>query len=350
MKKPQELFIELIRDKSKTSEEIYNIMSEKFKENLSTKKILRNLIKWKECVYQGSIGENDFIVSETDSTALSNDNVAMVYDDYKKSIVRFIEMFCEEYEKNPNLPIIIIVYNIAYNYLEDIFVKSSKSGKDVRLKRNKTIFFDENNQMKKYNISSQKNENGVAVCCEMNVSIGNILQFLGYDTYHVSGYLEVKESDRILDSGHAFTLVRHGQGEGSFDLVDIFNGIIVPNALPGNYDLSNGFKVEYFSKEQNQTYIYEIDGPLYELNAEILQVEATIRKLCNQINMIDYCRKKNIETDLNLETIKEEFESLITYIKNSNMNEVFINRFINRIQTYYLDVINKKIEETSQSL
>ena len=89
----QEEFIKLICDKTKSAEDIFNIMQSNHKELLSTRKIFRGMKSWSKCIYQGTIGENDFIVAEASSTALTQDSVEMIYDDYRETMIRFIEIF-----------------------------------------------------------------------------------------------------------------------------------------------------------------------------------------------------------------------------------------------------------------
>ena len=90
MNQVQEEFIKLIGDKTKSSEDIYNIMYHDNKELFSTKQILREIKSWKNCIYQGTIGEKDFIIAEASSTALDTDSIEMIYDDYKKTMIKFL--------------------------------------------------------------------------------------------------------------------------------------------------------------------------------------------------------------------------------------------------------------------
>ena len=76
---------------SKTKQKKYK---DKWKEALlSTRRMIRGMKSWSNCIYQGTIGENDFIVAEASSTALTQDSVEMIYDDYRETMIRFIEIF-----------------------------------------------------------------------------------------------------------------------------------------------------------------------------------------------------------------------------------------------------------------
>ena len=342
MNNVQEEFIKLIGDKTKSPEDIYNIMYHDNKEVFSTKQILRGIKSWKNCLYQGTIGENDFIIAEASSTALDTDNIEMIYDDYKKTIIKFIEMFRQEYEKDPKKHAISIVINISDRFLSEVFAGASRIDADVRNQRNKVSMFDEKNQLRRYNISDQKGEGRTAVCCERNVTIGNVFQFMGFETYHVSGVLYNKDDDEILGGeNHAFTLVKYGIEKGKYALFDIYNGIVIQNVLPGDYDFTNGFSIEYYSKKLKKTFIYEVDGPLFEMTDEILKIEIIVRNLSKRLQLSEYKYKHelDIEENLNVEKIKEEFSNLLNVIKDSDMNDIFKNRYINRIQTYYMKVI-----------
>lgn len=340
----QEEFIKLISDQSKSAEEIYNIIYNNNKELFSTKKILRGMKSWRNCMYQGTIGENDFIIAEASSTALDTDSIEMIYDDYRSTMIKFIELFRQEYEKDRNKHAISIIINISNRFLSDVFAGAFKSGADAQKQRKEVSTFDEKNQLKKYNISDQKGKGRTAVCCERNVTIGNALQFIGYETYHVSGALYSKDDDVMLGGeDHAFTLVKYGKGEGKYALFDIFNGLVIQNILPGNYDFTKGFSTEYYSDKLKKTFIYTVEGPLFEMTDEILKIEITIRNLSKKLESLLYKYKKNldIEEELNIEQIKEEFLNLLFVIENSDMKDIFKNRYIDRIQTCYMNDIEK---------
>ena len=338
----QEEFIKLIGDKTKSSEDIYNIMYHDNKEMFSTKQILRGMISWRNCMYQGTIGENDFIIAEASSTSLDTDSIEMIYDDYKTTMIKFIELFRQEYEKDPNKHAISIMINISNRFLSDVFAGASRAKADAQNQRNRVSTFDEKNQLRKYNISDQKGEGRTAVCCERNVTIGNAFQFMGFETYHVSGSLYSKDDNEILGGeAHAFTLVKYGKEKGKYALFDIFNGIVIQNVLPGDYDFTNGFSIEYYSEKIKKTFIYEVDGPLFQMTNEILKIEVIIRNLSKRLQLSKYKYKHDldIEENLNVEKLKEEFSYLLNVIKDSDMNDIFKNRYINRIETYYMNVI-----------
>ena len=342
MNNVKEEFIKLIADKTKSSEDIYNIMYHDNKELFSTKQILRGIKSWENCIYQGTIGENDFIIAEASSTALDTDSIEMVYDDYKETMIKFIELFRQEYEKDPNKQTISIMINISNKFLKDVFAGASRSGEDAPNQRNRISTFDEKKQLRKYNISDQKGEGRTAVCCERNVTIGNAFQFMGFETYHISGSLYFKDNNEILGGeNHAFTLVKYGKEKGKYALFDIFNGIVIQNVLPGDYDFTNGFSIEYYSERFKKTIIYRLDGPLFQMTNEILKVEVIIRNLSKRLQLSEYKYKHNldIEENVNVEELKLEFFNLLQVIKDSDMNDVFKNRYINRIQTYYMKVI-----------
>ena len=344
MKNIREDFIELINDKSKSAEDIFDIMYRNHKDNFSTKSILRGRNSWRDCMYQGTIGEKDFIVAEASSSSLDFDNIEMIYDDYKKTMIKFINYFRQEYEKDHNQHPISIMINISNIFLDDVFSGTSRNGEYARSQRNQFVSLDEINFMKKYNISSQKSPNRVAVCCERNVTIGNAFQFMGFETYHVAGWLSSKDDDIL--NGHAFTLIKYGNDEGKYALFDLFNGVIIKNVLPGNYDFTKGFVIEHYIKHLKKTYIYQVAGPLFEMTNEIFEVEKNIRVLYEKLIISEGRYKHNleIEEDLDYNKIRQEFLILLDAIKKSNMNDVFKNRYINRIEGNYLKVI-EKIEE-----
>ena len=64
MNSPQKDFIKLIQDKTKSAEDIYNEMLKNHNDLYHTRRILRENRSWRNAVYQGTIGENDFIVAE----------------------------------------------------------------------------------------------------------------------------------------------------------------------------------------------------------------------------------------------------------------------------------------------
>ena len=74
---------------------------------------------------------------------------------------------------------------------------------------------------------------------------------------------------------------------------------------------------------------------------EILKIEVIIRNLSKRLQLSEYKYKHelDIEENLNVEKIKEEFSNLLNVIKDSDMNDIFKNRYINRIETYYMKVI-----------
>ena len=340
-------FISLICDKSKTPEDIYNEMYQRHRELFSTKRIMRELKSWKNCIYQGTIGENDFIVSDASTTALDQNNTVMVYDDYKKTIIRFIEIFRQEYERDPNRNIFPLIISFSVEFLKEMFGGASRNGENIQSERSAASSFDEQMQMKKYNISHQRGKGKTAVCCERNVTIGNLFQFIGYETLQIAGYLDTKDGDDYINGeGHAFTLVKHGKGVGHYALFDLFNGVVIQKALPGDYDFTNGFKIEYYSERLGKTFVYGVDGPLHELNNEVLEVEAKIRNLSRRIDLFKYKyrNKQEIEEELNIERIKVEFEELLVTIENSNMSRELKDRYITRIKTFFLEEVNKIIK------
>ena len=111
--------------------------------------------------------------------------------------------------------------------------------------------------------------------------------------------------------------------------------------LPGDYDFTNGFSIEYYTENSKKTFIYEVDGPLFQMTNEILKIEVIIRNLSKRLQLSEYKYKHNldIEENLNVEKLKEEFLNLLNVIENSDMNDIFKNRYINRIQAYYMKVI-----------
>ena len=353
----KELFIELINDKTKTPEEIYNIMFEKYKEFYSTKKILRGRISWDNSIYQGTIGEKDFIVSEASSTALDRKlNIRMINDNYKNSIIKFIELFRKAYEENPDMNIISLIKMISPKLLAEIFEGASRNDELATKQRNSSSSFNQEVQMREYNISSRIGKGKSAICCERNVTIGNVFQFVGIETLHVTGFLTVpKEDEDYTCENHAFTLIKYGEGVGKYALFDTYNGVFLANVLPGDYDFSKGFKIEYNSDKIRL--IYEVTGPLYEINDEILKTEAYIRKLSGELERIEVeFNKNNFSEESILESLKQEFEGLILTIRSSTMNEVLKERYITRIESFYLKKISKlnivlknKAEENSVS-
>ena len=333
----QDFFLELIKDKTKSAEDIYNIMIEKYKDFYSTKKILRGLKSWDNSIYQGTIGENDFIISEASSTTLDSNNIKMIFDNYKNTMIKFIELFREEHEKNPDKHIITIINSIANPLLAEVFKDTSRNDELATKQRNSSSKFDQDDYMKKYNVSSQCGEGKSAVCCEKNVTIGNVFQFVGIETYHVTGTLTIPEREDIFSSErHAFTLIKYGEGIGKFALIDKYNNIVLQNILPGDYDFSNGFRIKYYAEKYNKTLIYQVNGPLYEMSEEILKTEAYIRKLAYQLNQIEKKCDNNFSEELKVDNIKQEFEDLILVIKSSAMNETLKDRYITRIQSFYL--------------
>ena len=192
MESVREEFLQLICDKTKSSEDIYNIMLNNHRDLFCTKKILREYKSWNNCIYQGSIGENDYIVSEPLSSSLDEENVEMIYDVHKELIIKFIDFFRVEYEKNPNNQIIPTILKHANKFLDQFFADSSIS---INNARKNISEYNKRNLVKQYNISSQIGDNKTSVCCERNVSIGNIFQFVGYETYHIAGYTYCKEDD-----------------------------------------------------------------------------------------------------------------------------------------------------------
>lgn len=332
----------MIKDKSKSAEEIYNEMYEKHKELYSTSKILRTLKSWKNCIYKGTISDNDFVMAESSTTALDSDNIAMIYDDYKGVMIKFIELFRQEYEKNPQNHEINIIINISNKLLREVFKEASRTSENVRKQRNEACTHDEKRQLKKYNISSQKGEGRTAVCCERNITIGNIFQFIGYETYHVSGILYSKNDEDILDSeAHAFTLIKYGKDKKKYALLDIFNGIVIRDVLPDNYDFANGFSIEYYSESLKKTFIYEVSGPLFKITDEILRIEAIIRNLSKRLEISEHMYERSLEVpeELNIVRLKEEFLSLIESIEKSNISDIFKKRYIERIETVYIKII-----------
>lgn len=338
MESVREEFLQLICDKTKSSEDIYNIMLNNHRDLFCTKKILREYKSWNNCIYQGSIGENDYIVSEPLSSSLDEENVEMIYDVHKELIIKFIDFFRVEYEKNPNNQIIPTILKHANKFLDQFFADSSIS---INNARKNISEYNKRNLVKQYNISSQIGENKTSVCCERNVSIGNIFQFVGYETYHIAGYTYCKEDDD-KDAGvdYIFTLIKYGK-DNKYALLDIFNGIVVPNVLPGDYDFTNGFTIECRLKE-NQTIIYALDGPLYEMTDEILQIETNIRGLNKKLEVAESKYKNNlvVADELRIEVIKEEFLRLLNLIGDSHLNVVFKNRYINFINDLCMDKID----------
>jgi hypothetical protein len=239
-------FLRLIRDKSKSPEEIYNEMYQKHKELYSTRQILRGLKSWDNCIYQGSIGENDFIMAEASATALDPTNIAMIHDDYKETIIKFIEHFRQEYDKNPNEHIINLTIIATYKVLREMFKGTTRNGDVAQNQRNSACKFDEERQFYKYKVSDQKKEGRAAVCCENNTTLGNIFQFIGFDTFHISGVLRHKDSG----NAHAFVLIKYGIDDSKYALFDAFNGIIIRNVLTENYNLAKGFRIEHKENEK----------------------------------------------------------------------------------------------------
>ena len=74
---------------------------------------------------------------------------------------------------------------------------------------------------------------------------------------------------------------------------------------------------------------------------EILKIEVIIRNLSKRLQLSEYKYKHDldIEENLNVEKLKEEFSNLLNVIKDSDMNDIFKNRYINRIEIYYMKVI-----------
>ena len=333
----KEQFLELINDKSKSAEEIFNIMYEKYKDKYHTQKIFRGLKSWENCLYQGTIGEDDFIMSEASSTVFDFHNVKMIFDNYKQIMIRFIELFREAYKMNPNDHIINLTIMASKELINDIFAGASRDDELAKVQRNKSSEIDKDEYLMKYKMSSQTGKGKSAVCCERNATVGNLFQFVGIETYHVVGLLRKLEAPgEFVTEPHAFTLIKYGKDPGKFAIIDAYNDIIIKNALPGDYDFSQGFRYSFFSKKHNKQIDYILEGPLYEINDEILKTESYIRKLETSI--------QNIETTGNLTdllNLKKEFEDLILFIKISHLSDTFKKRFIDRINNICLQKINR---------
>ena len=341
MESIKEEFLQLIRDKSKTSEDIYNIIFNNHKEFFSTKKILRSYDSWNNSLYQGTIGENDFIVAEPLSSSLEKDNVEMIYDIHKEMIIKFIDLFRSEYEKNPSDQVITAVLTLSNKFLDEFFAGSTKEKKTISEELNNK--YDKKNLMRQYFLSSQIGEGKTAVCCERNVTLGNIFQFLGYETYHIAGSLYSKEQeDKTMGEDYIFTLVKYGKEQTKYALLDIFNGVVISNALAGDYDFSNGFLIERYSKVNKKTDVYELKGPLYEMTNEILKTEYYIRGISKKLEISEYRYQNNVEVDkeLRIEVIKEEFLRLLNFVGDSQMKDIFKDYYINYINEYCMNRVN----------
>ena len=79
-------------------------------------------------------------------------------------------------------------------------------------------------------------------------------------------------------------------------------------------------------------------GPKLLISCEII-----IRNLANRLQLSEYKYKRNldIEENLDIKKLKEEFLNLLSTIENSAINDIFKKRYIDRIQTYYMKVIEK---------
>ena len=335
MNSAQEDFIRLIKDKTKSAEDVYNEMYTLHKELFSTSRILRHLLSWDNCMYQGAIGENNFIVASAFANALAPEaDIAMTYDDYKDTMIKFIELFRQEYEKDPNKNIIAIIINISQKYLGEVFAGAARDGEDIYYQRYDASSFDELNQLKKYNVSSQKGPGRIAVCCERNVTIGNAFRFAGYEVYHVAGTLYPKGAPYEYEA-HAFVIVKYGKEPGKYGLFDLFNGRYLPNALPGDYDFSKGIEIEVTDKEENKSYIYKVEGPLFEMTNELLQIESILRQLTDKLNVLERKSKHNLATGEDISAVREEVSNIMEAIKNSGIDDLFKERYYKKIGTLF---------------
>lgn len=321
-----ELFKKLISDNTKTAEEIYEAIYNLNNTQTSTSKIFRGLKNWNNCIYFGSIGKNDFAVSESSSSSLADDNVYMEHDDYKEVIIKFINQFRKKYNTQYDGLLKNLIDYIP-EFINNVFDGYSTRG-NIQNQRRQIRKFDKKRQMYKNEMSMFKEKEKNVACAEINSTIGNILQFIGFETLQISGYLE----DAVTEDweNHFFILIKHGNTEKNYDLIDLFNLITIPSVLPADYNFKKGFNINII--KNNKTYSYVLNGPLYEMTDEILEIEKIIRWTNIKINYVS--RRSDLGLDSGDVPVRlvQQLEKLLAKIQSSNFDEKIKIRFIEYIQ------------------
>ena len=340
-------FESLLNDRFKTPEDIYNTMLEWYPDTFKTTKIMRRHKKWSDCIYQGAIGQDDFVVSVSHASSVEPDvNVQMVVDDYKETIIRFIEDFrvCYNYIHKNNTLLDTII-NYMPKFLAKEFRGTSRLGIKTSNERDDSSYLDEKSQMKTYKMSDCKGNGRYALSCERNTTAGNILQFIGCDILQVSGTLTEPKDYAVDSDDNQFILFKIHNGE--YTLLDFFNKVTAKNVLPENYDFSKGFSINVHKPDSDINLIYEVDGPLYKMTPDILNAEAILRGLNRRYNNIDkkYRSNQGIDIEGELIPLRQEYNDLLELITNSDIEEDIKNRLtmIANDYIYNLNKIEKRI-------
>ena len=329
-----ELFKKLI-ESDLSPEEVYEKIIEVRGHELGTKRIFRGLRNWKNCIYEGGIREHNLLVSRCSSTSLDDRNIAMAYDDYKETMIRFIREFREYLKQNPskkdNLLFGLVVFSPGF--AKSSFNGAGRDGEKAESDRDNVATFNEDIQMKQYKVSDLRRNNRNAVCTERNTTICNAFQFAGFETFLISGILDYKGAWE----GHTFVLVKHSDGKGGqcYALIDSFNNIADPNFLPGTVDITGGF--ENVAKKTELQYS---TGQMLEVTRDVLRLEKSMRRVnaaydkITAPTQIDYHIEK-------LNALENVYTEILIQVKKGDMHQVFKDRLIKYINNC-LENINKK--------
>ena len=324
----KEFFKELVLNSDLSAEEIYETIRKSRKNDLCTKRIYRNIQSWRDSIYEGAIGEDDFLIAEAGSSSIADGNIAMRYNDYRDTMIRFIDEFRTEWKKHPDDNLMKGLVNFSCVFAQTSFDGAGRNSTRTKQQRKNFSKFDDSKQVRQYDISQIRGEGQDAVCCERNSTIGNIFQFAGFEVIQIAGEL-INEDE---NEGHFFTLVKHGPEKGYYSIIDAFNQIVKPKVLPGDYHLSNGFEINVFDKRRNRDITYKLEGPLLEMTDEILQIEADLRRaniLAEKLTAKNY-RASNHNEELT--TLENMYTDLQLRINNGNYKVVLKDRYIKYIQ------------------
>ena len=349
---------EIILNSDLTAEEIYEKIKSINPDIMKTEKIMRSLRNWENCIYKGAIGENDFVVAETDSSSLvADNNIAMKHDDIKETLIRFIEEFRTSWRNQPNSEEINLLRALVFYmpiFLKNEFKNASRDGSANANKRASLAKFNNETQFPEYNVSDCKGPGANAVCVERNSTAGNIFQFFGFETYQITGQMCKRNDEEEINEGHHFIFVKHGPNGGYYSLIDAFNGIIKLHVFEGDCDLTKGFEVNVSKKDSNKTYTYKLSGPLIEITGEMLNMESQFKESITEYTDLDrkvseIKKRKNAENiadvddvEKKLKELKQKLEELRKKFEEENVDESFKNRLLERINAYIKLIANKE--------
>lgn len=127
---------ELMLNENLTAEEIYQKIMEMDPKIMRTKRIMRSEKNWKNCIYEGAIGEDDFVVAEASSSSLAYmQDIVAKHDDMKDTLVKFIENFRIFLKNNRNNNLLSSLIKYLPEFLILDFDGASRDGGNAAIKR-----------------------------------------------------------------------------------------------------------------------------------------------------------------------------------------------------------------------